>query len=450
MKVQFKLKNTKSNSTTSIQCFFYHQNTRFVYSLGEDRKIIPELWDDKLQRPIKGKTKENKAKIRAIQDLNPKSDITTELSNIETRIDNLIQEINTFSTNKEFNKQPLVLDELKDYLNGVFKKKQEEIIIQKKLDLNEYIEKFVHELNSGVRTFTTGSGERKKYAPSTAVAYQAFKILFDGYQKKLNMNLNFDDINMDIYHDFINYLTEQNLKNNTIGNKIKLLKAILSKSYDEGLHDNIDFKKREFKKFKSEVDNIFLTKEEVNKIFNLNLTSAPVLDLARDLFLCGCYTALRYSDYKKITPDNYITRDGKSYLHINTQKTNDKVIIPIKPELEKILKKYNYTLPKFDLDQINKNIKVVGKMAGIDEIVEIKELKGAIQTITKKPKYKLITSHTGRRTTATLLYLAGVSTLDIMMITGHKTEKSLLTYIKITKEETATRLMDNSFFSGSL
>ncbi len=450
MKIQFKLKDQQSTTQTSIRCYLYYQTKRFVYSLGDDRKIIPELWDDKLQRPIKGKTKEDKAKIKAIQDINPNSDIWTELSNIETRIDNLILEINTFSTNKEFNKQPLVLDELKDYLNGVFKKKQEDIIIQRKLNFNEFVEKFVKDISSGEKTFTTGNGERKQYAPSTVVAYKAFKKLFDGYQQSLRKQLNFEDINMEIYHNFINYLTAQDLKNNTIGNKIKYLKAILSMSYDEGLHDNIVFKRKEFKKFKSEVDNIFLTTQELSKLYELDLSSIPVFDRVRDLFLCGCYTALRYSDYSRLTADNFISREGKLFLRIITKKKDKKVIVPIRPELLSILKKYNYNLPKVHVNQINADIKEIGKMAGIDEIVEIKELRGAKTIINKFPKYKKITTHTGRRTGATLLYMAGASPLDIMKITSHTTEKSLLTYIKISEEETASRLIDNPFFSGSI
>lgn len=450
MKIQFKLKDPKSPNPTSIQCFFYHQNKRFVYSLGDDRKIFSELWDDELQRPIKGKTKEDKAKIQAVQNRYPKSDITTEISNIESRIDNLIQEINTFSKNKEFNKQPLILDELKDYLNGVFRIRPEEKIIQKQLDLNEYIEAFVEGLISGERTYLTSSGDRKQYAPKTVVAYKAFAKFFRSYQKDMNRRLNFDDITNSFYTDFVNYLTAQNYKTNTIGNKIKYLKTILSSSQNEGLHSNTTFKNRDFKKLKTEVFNIFLTHEELNRLYNLDLSETPHFDLARDLFLCGCYTALRYSDYSRLSKQNIITMDDKTCLQIITQKTSQKVIIPIRPELDLILKKYDYNLPVSYEQKINKYIKEIGKLAGIDEIIEFFETKGAKRTNIKVHKYEKITTHTGRRTGATLLYMADTIPLDIMKITGHKTEKSLLTYIKVSEEETASRLLNSPFFSGSI
>ena len=70
-------------------------------------------------------------------------------------------------------------------------------------------------------------------------------------------------------------------------------------------------------------------------------------------------------------------------------------------------------------------------------------------TIKQVSKHKLITTHTARRTAATLMYLADIPTIDIMKITGHKTEKQLLDYIKVSKVETAKRLSINPYFTGN-
>ena len=43
--IQFDLKNKKAGIKTSIRCFFYYRSKRFMYSLGDDKTIIPELWD---------------------------------------------------------------------------------------------------------------------------------------------------------------------------------------------------------------------------------------------------------------------------------------------------------------------------------------------------------------------------------------------------------------------
>jgi len=64
-----------------------------------------------------------------------------------------------------------------------------------------------------------------------------------------------------------------------------------------------------------------------------------------------------------------------------------------------------------------------------------------------KPKYELIKNHTARRSFCTNAYIAGMPTLDIMAISGHSSEKSFLNYIKITADERALKIAENSFFN---
>ena len=66
--------------------------------------------------------------------------------------------------------------------------------------------------------------------------------------------------------------------------------------------------------------------------------------------------------------------------------------------------------------------------------------KGGIKRSTIYKKYDLVRSHTGRRSFATNNYLMGVPTLDIMAITGHKTEAAFLKYIKVTPKEHAEKI----------
>ncbi len=61
---------------------------------------------------------------------------------------------------------------------------------------------------------------------------------------------------------------------------------------------------------------------------------------------------------------------------------------------------------------------------------------GSKVTVTNE-KWQLITTHTARKSFATNQYLSGAPILTIMAITGHKTEKSFLRYIKISPSEHA-------------
>lgn len=54
--------------------------------------------------------------------------------------------------------------------------------------------------------------------------------------------------------------------------------------------------------------------------------------------------------------------------------------------------------------------------------------------------WECISSHTARRSFATNLYNEGFPILDIMAITGHKTQKAFLGYIKFTDDDSAKKL----------
>ena len=55
-------------------------------------------------------------------------------------------------------------------------------------------------------------------------------------------------------------------------------------------------------------------------------------------------------------------------------------------------------------------------------------------------KWEMISSHTARRSFATNEYLNGTPSITIMAITGHKTEKAFLKYIKVRPKEHAEKM----------
>ena len=84
--------------------------------------------------------------------------------------------------------------------------------------------------------------------------------------------------------------------------------------------------------------------------------------------------------------------------------------------------------------------------AEITDIVEITRTEGDRRISERKKKYQLVSSHTARRTGATLLYQSGIPAGQCMMLTGHQKESTFYKYIKTTKEENARKLKDAEFF----
>ena len=95
---------------------------------------------------------------------------------------------------------------------------------------------------------------------------------------------------------------------------------------------------------------------------------------------------------------------------------------------------------------MNAYIKEVAALANLTDMITVGKTRAGSKEVKSLPKYQLITVHTARRSFATNLYLAGMDVLTIKKMTGHKTEKSFLKYIRVSEEENAARAAQHAFF----
>lgn len=248
-------------------------------------------------------------------------------------------------------------------------------------------------------------------------------------------NPTFDDINYAFSEEFIEWMDDRGLSPNTRGSHIKFVKAAMNEAFKNKLHKNEDF--RTFRKETEQIDSVYLTNEEVTKLAELPLCG--IQKIVRDVFIVGCHTGMRFSDYSRLTT-NDITN---GVIHIITQKCKTPVDLPAHPRVVNILNAYGGALPKLAIQKLNSEIKGICKEAGITESVLVRKSGKHIRC----EKYDLVSSHTARRTGLTNMYKAGIPTYRCMMVSGHKTEQVFLThYLRITQEENAEFLKDNAFF----
>jgi len=417
----------KSKTKGSLAKVFirYRQGREIDLWAPTEFKMFPEFWNNVSQS--------FKSRITFTEEFTPieKDKLESQFRNLKTYI------LNKVNTNNEISRN--ILSEYVHefhYPNGINKKG---------INLNEYIDCFIEDCESNDRL----TEKSTRFATATIKTYKAFRSQFQQYQELKNKKCNYEDITMQFYNDFVKYFNEKNYTPNTIGKHIKVLKYMMRCSRDEDLHNNLEINKRKFKVTSNEVKTIYLSEDELQKIYNLDLSDNPTLEKQRDVFLIGCYTAQRFSDYSKIKKDNInILDDGIKVIELTQQKTNETVVIPIRPELENLLAKYDYTVPNTFEQKVNKGVKEVGKLVEINEPVVIDSYQGGKKVSVTAPKYKLIQTHTARRTGCTNMYLAGIPSIDIMKISGHKTEKEFLKYIRITKKQTAQNLAKHSYFTG--
>ena len=281
------------------------------------------------------------------------------------------------------------------------------------------------------------------------------------YQEHIDKVLYFEDLNISFYTKFTEWFYGIGYSANYYGTIIKVLKLISSEARDvDHIHSSFDIKNKGFIAPKSDVDNIYLTEDELESIYHFQFTDEIItqfynlrlsfeierkiktLDTARKMFLIGAYTGLRFSDFSQIKEKNIYNNT----IVIQTQKTKTKVVIPIHWIVKEIIDSgYDFDFVMHP-QKLNNHIKDIARMVGINEKVIVRRNVAGTDIEISKHKYELVCTHTARRSFATNAYKAGIPTIAIMKITGHKSEHSFLKYLKITEEENAEILKNHPFF----
>jgi site-specific recombinase XerD len=403
----FVLKEPNSKEETLVYMLFRFQKNILKYSTGQ--KIHPKYWNPAEQ------------KVRETRQFSGYAEFNALLKKLDGRVS---EEYRRLVNDGKAPTPELLRD-----------------------SLNELLHKKTGSYRFDLLSFGKYLLENSNKKPETLANYKQTIRNLEEFKASKRVSLAFDDITLDFYEGFMKFALAKNYSNNTIDGFIKNIKAFMNEAFDRGLHRNLDHKKRRFRRLAEETESIYLAQDEVKKIYHLDLTANPRLAKVRDLFVIGCYTGLRYIDLSQLTEKNLV---DKTKFKITTEKTGELVVIPIHPYVGKILAKYGWNLPESLSNQkMNDYLKELGQLAELDTSVSITTSKGGSRVVETSKKYELITVHTARRSFATNAYLMGVPTISIMKITGHRTEKAFLKYIKISQEDNANKLLNHPFFKST-
>lgn len=371
-----------------------------------------------------------------------------------------VRELAEFKNSNEFQKS---LTDLSKFITDEFDNTPDktkinkdwlETTIDKKYNPDKYLQD--NSLFGFIQHFIDNSTKRVNPDTGNPVCYKMrreYQVTFNylkEYANKTGKEIDFIDIDLEFYQQFVDFLRNYEKKDkdgkvlisglaiNTIGNKIKTLKTFLNVAAEKGKNPYSKYKSENFKKISEESDNIYLTKDEITQFYKYDFTGQPYLERVRDLFIVGCWTGLRFSDLQQITPEKI---EG-DFIRLKQKKTGKPVIIPIHFTVKEILKKYNGKLPKpISNKNYNDYLKIAAEKAKLNSIF-VKTVSNKGMKVEKQyPKHKLISSHTARRSFCTNAYKDGIQTLSIMEISGHKTERAFLKYIKVDGEEHAKKVL---------
>jgi integrase len=288
------------------------------------------------------------------------------------------------------------------------------------------------------------AGEMGNVAKSTRNNYHAVKLHLMAFEKATGYTLNFASINLDFFYRYTAYQSKR-LNQNTLAKDVRIIKVFMQGAVDMDLTDNLKFKHKKFTIKSVEPDAVALNEKEIMKVYRAKMPSVK-LDRVRDLFVFGCFTGLRFSDYSRVQKENIVDVEGQLMVKITTQKTGEAVIIPTNPIILEILRKYEDTqkgLPRpLSNQKFNDYVKEVCKIAGLDEV-------GRNSDELSLSLNQCVSSHTARRSFCTNLYVSGFPVRDIMLISGHKSEKAFNRYIKVTKLDAAKKLAEHQKLNWS-
>lgn len=346
-----------------------------------------------------------------------------------------------------------------DVLNGMMQ--IVEVKPKGKMLFEDFLNSYIEDLETGRRT---KKGRTVKVTPAYIKGLRIILNQIRNYQKEMHRKIGLDDMTMETRNSLVGYWKERGLMPNAINSYMTDVRTVAKAAFEDKLTKCDGFRHSDFVPKKEEVDNIYLTPEQIQEMLELDLstkeavrerleelkideeekvlqlskcriTHIRTLEHVRDVFIVGCLTGQRVSDYSRICEDMITEINGTEFILLTQQKTDKKVYIPVDRRVRQILDKYDGRLPHVCPNEMNKLIKTIGLLLGWthDCGFDGKRL---------NPKRgrrfcDMLLSHTARRSFATNAYKAGVPLSSIQAITGHSSEAQLRRYLKLDAEERA-------------
>ena len=311
--------------------------------------------------------------------------------------------------------------------------------------VSDYTKSIMSKMENGL--ILTDNG--KRYSDSTLRLYKSFLKYFEMFENQLGRKLLFTDMGFKFGEAFNIFLTEKDLKINSINAILKKFKAIMGRAHKDGISlwsgsgtPNNSEKSTE----------IYLSIKELSAMQKCDLT--PSKRKILDVFIIQCFTGMRYSTLAKflMNPFAYIKEfEGTSYIEIFADKVDDDSCIPLGDTVIEILKRHGGKLKPTSLEMMNRTIKDIAELAEINTPVVTRTIRNGEMIESFVPKYKMVSSHTARRSfISNISQERDIKDNEIMAITGHASVESMKVYNRSSKFEIILPILKNKFFNKQI
>ena len=275
-----------------------------------------------------------------------------------------------------------------------------------------------------------------KYADNHNGLIYNLNLLEEEYRTKLQP-IQITDI---FWGYFISFCQNRGLKSSTITTMCGQLRSILN--WASKYNATVSPTYNDFEIQRVQNQEIALTADEVSRVtyFDIDRFYADrrkdfrnTMERIRDMFVLSCNLYQRYSDMVRIDKTCF----DRNIFRITQQKTGNLAIVNIDrysidaKTTYRILDRYNFEAPyKSSIGNYNYYLHMLMKDIGIDDLVRIEEKRNGILYVENVPKYKLISSHTARRTAITVNVLRGHNVHALKRCSGHSDLRIFDNYVR--------------------
>ncbi len=271
--------------------------------------------------------------------------------------------------------------------------------------------------------------KKKEWETNTWNKFRTLRKYLADFAETEGYALRFDTIDLKFQDQFRPYLLEKvGLLNNTINKLFKMTKLFMKWAADREYHTSTKYGK--FTMLETdEIEVIALDESELIALWNHDFSHAPSLEKVRDCFLFQTATGQRFSDIIRFKHED--VQGG--YWVLRTQKTGTLLKIPMNTLSNAIANKYQALgkVPTISNTNTNRYIKQCCRECGIDTPTTVTRSRGNETIIKTVPKWKLVGTHTARRTFVSLSIARGMGAETVMKVTGHKTNAMMKKYLEL-------------------
>lgn len=387
MNVNFRLDNKDHGGLRYIFADVTHASTRSKFSLKI--KVRPDDWSNKRQE-----IKQGRANAKLINQFLQKTSDEIEAAYIHLSLEDNIITAKAIRAKWELSRE----EKQKDFWDR----------------FGEFWEVYV-------QTLRPGTVKRWKNCRNHLLRFEEIR----------GRKISYTQIDSNFADQFRAFLLDRGNNHNSATHLIKKIIAFCRYSEKSGWYQfGYKIKGWNVKTTRSDDNLIALNEEELIKIRDFPFEKER-LQRVRDLFVFQASVGCRYSDLEGIQADWLV--DGVLYFrNIKSDRSHD---VKLSQVALLIWEKYQGEIPVISNQKYNAYIKEAAKVAGLIDPVFVK---GEMV-----PKYKLISTHTARRTFATILDAKGVSISLISKVIGHANVNTTQDYLKHSQVKRHKAINDN-------